>query len=247
MKQLIFIYLFISCLHISAQTDLYLFVGQSNMAGRAPIEADTLPIEQVLILNSKGVFQKASNPLNQFSTIRKDNYAMQRIGPAYGFSTTVTDYLQDTIRIIVQARGGTSIEKFMKGSDWGYYESVVNRTKNALEKYPDSRLRAVLWHQGESNSSKPDDYIKKFHQLIVDLRSDLDHPDLPVFFGELGQWRDHYAAMRDKMRQIPDSIPYTYLVSSKDLTNQDDAHFDKPSQLLFGKRYAEKCIEVLYE
>ncbi|XOV93519.1 MAG: sialate O-acetylesterase [Bacteroidota bacterium] len=235
-------------LSLQAQpTDLFLFFGQSNMAGRAAIEGDTLLMNNVLILNSEGDFIPAKNPLNRYSTIRKDDYSMQRLGPAYAFSKTIAAHLKDTIRIIVQARGGTPIEKFMKGSDWAYYESIVNRTKNALARYPDSRLRAIIFHQGESNSGHPEGYIEKLSQVFADLRADLDVPNLPIFFGELGPWRDSYKEMRRLMRKIPEEIPYTYLVSSKDLTNQDEAHFDHNSAIEFGKRYAEKCIEVVYK
>lgn len=229
------------------QTDLFLFFGQSNMAGRAEIAEDTLVMDNVLILNSNGSFIPAKNPLNLYSTIRKDDNSMQRLGPSYSFSKAIAAHLQDTIRIIVQARGGTAIEKFMKGSDWAYYESIVNRTRNALEKYPDSRLKAIIFHQGESNSGNPEGYIEKLSQIFADLRADLDVPNVPIFCGELGPWRDSYHEMRQEMKKIPEMIPNTYLISSKGLTNRDEAHFDHLSAIEFGKRYAEKCIEVVYK
>ncbi len=246
-KVLLLSLIFISIQSLAQPTDLFLFFGQSNMAGRADIGADTLVMDYVMILNSDGEFIPAKNPLNIYSTIRKDDNSMQRLGPAYSFSNAVADYLDNTIRIIVQARGGTAIEKFMKGSDWAYYESIVNRTRNALAKYPDSRLRAIIFHQGESNSGSPAGYIEKLSQVFADLRADLDVPNVPIFCGELGPWRESYKEMRVLMKQIPEEIPNTYLISSEGLTNRDDAHFDHDSAIEFGKRYAEKCIEVVYK
>ncbi len=48
---------------------------------------DTL--QNVYLLNDKGNFEPAVNPLNRYSTVRKD-LSMQRLGPAYGFAKEMT-------------------------------------------------------------------------------------------------------------------------------------------------------------
>lgn len=51
---------------------IYLLIGQSNMAGRAPItdaEKDIPP--RTLLLNAENRWDNASHPFNQHSTIRK--------------------------------------------------------------------------------------------------------------------------------------------------------------------------------
>ena len=53
--------------------------------------------------------------------------------------------------------------------------------------------------------------------------------------------------IRSELKRVPDVIPNTYFISAEGLTNQDNAHFDRESVLEFGKRYAEKCIEVIYK
>lgn len=93
---------------------LFILLGQSNMPGRATIEPeDTLPLPLVQLLNNQGIFEKAQNPLNRYSNIRKD-ISMQKLGPGYTFADTVATWLQDTIFIIVNAWGSTAIERFMK-------------------------------------------------------------------------------------------------------------------------------------
>ena len=64
---------------------VFLMIGQSNMAGRAPLEdGDEKPIKGVLLLDDEGKWIAANNPLNRFATDRK-NLSMQRIGPGFGF------------------------------------------------------------------------------------------------------------------------------------------------------------------
>lgn len=51
---------------------IYLLIGQSNMAGRAPLnEEDKGIIEGVYLSNNKNEWELASNPLNRYSTIKK--------------------------------------------------------------------------------------------------------------------------------------------------------------------------------
>lgn len=226
-------------------TDLYLLIGQSNMAGRPEIEGATEKIKDVSILHSSGKFVYAKNPLNKYSTIRKD-LSGQRLSPAYSFSKKMVEYLNAPIQIIVQARGGTPIAKFEKGSNWGYYEATLNRVKNALKNYPDSKLKAVLVHQGESDRKKSDAYLATVEAVVKAFRKDLKMKELPFVFGEIGTWNPEYAKLRKEMKKIPETIPYTYLVSSDGLTNLDKHHFDRKSVLELGERYAEKCIEIIY-
>ncbi|MEM9328355.1 MAG: sialate O-acetylesterase [Bacteroidota bacterium] len=241
---LLLIFSLFSVIAFSQSGDLILFIGQSNMAGRADIGSDTLVMERVMLLNSEGAFASATNPMNRYSTIRKENRSILRLSPAFSFCQEVVSATDDSVFAIVQARGGTAIEKFQKGSDWGYYEAIVNRTRNTLAKYPGLRLRAVIMHQGESNQRSPGTYLGFLHQMVADLRADLDDPDLPFIFGEVGPWNPSFDAIRAEMKKIPEIIPFSQLVSSDNLTNRDASHFDRESVLLFGRRYAEVYLKL---
>lgn len=66
--------------------DVYLLIGQSNMAGRGPmIGSDTTQIiDGVWLLNAQGEPEPARAPLNRYSTIRKE-IQQQQIGIGVGF------------------------------------------------------------------------------------------------------------------------------------------------------------------
>ena len=65
---------------------VYLLIGQSNMAGRAPFTKDEAgEIPRCFLLNAQDRWEPAKNPLNRYSTIRK-GLGMQKMNPGYGFA-----------------------------------------------------------------------------------------------------------------------------------------------------------------
>ena len=65
--------------------DLYLLIGQSNMAGRGKMlpSDETALIDGVWLLNADDEPEPAISPLNKYSTIRKE-LSMQQIVPGMG-------------------------------------------------------------------------------------------------------------------------------------------------------------------
>lgn len=232
-------------LHGQAGKPLFLCIGQSNMAGRAYLEAqDSLELPYVLLLNDQGEFETAKAPLNRYSTVGKKQ-SMQRLGPAYTFAQTISEaYYLDTILLVHNARGGTAIEQWQKGADEAYYEQALARVQQALKAHPNAQIRAIIWHQGESNSKNPKPYLKRLNQMLSDFRKDLNQPNLPFIAGNLGQWKTDNLAIRKEIAKIPARIPNAYLVSTMGLTDFDNSHFDARSQRILGRRYAIKFIEI---
>ena len=226
--------------------DLYVCIGQSNMAGRATLTPEVMDtLQNVYLLNDKGNFEPAVNPLNRYSTVRKD-LSMQRLGPAYGFAKEMTRKTKRPLGLVVNARGGSSINSWLKGSKDGYYEEALSRIRIAMKQ--GGVLKAILWHQGEADCSNPEAYKQKLISLVKDLREDLNMPDLPVVVGQISQWnwtkREAGTVPFNQMiKKVSSFIPYSDWVSSKGLgwyKDEKDPHFNTEAQLLLGKRYAEK-------
>lgn len=224
---------------------LFVLLGQSNMSGRAPVEtSDTASLSKVMLLNDEGHFEVAKNPLNRYSNIRKD-IKVQRLGPGYSFAKVLSQQLQDTIYLVVNARGGTALERFMKNDSTGYYDKIIDRVKQAMQERPEAKLEAIIWHQGESNRDDYENYLIHLKKMVTDLRKDLGAPDLPFVAGEIGRWNSDYIHIVKQIALIPDRIPNAWLVSSEGLANIDKYHFDAHSQRILGKRYAEKFMEII--
>ena len=231
--------------------DIYLCIGQSNMAGRATITPELSDsIDNVFLFNGEGYFEKAINPLNRYSNIRKE-LSMQRLGPAYEFGITVSRLTKKNIGLVVNARGGSSINSWLKGSDDGYYEKTITRIREAM-KY--GTLKAVIWHQGEADSSFPDSYMNKLRNMVNDFRNDLGIKDLPFIVGQISPWSgwaknpEGTKAFNQMIRSVADYIPYSSCVLSEGVNpykDENDPHFDTSSQLLLGKRYAFEVLQLI--
>ena len=223
--------------NVPSSFDLYVCIGQSNMAGRATLTPEVMDtLQNVYLLNDKGNFEPAVNPLNRYSTVRKD-LSMQRLGPAYGFAKEMARQTKRPVGLVVNARGGSSINSWLKGSKDGYYEEALSRVRIAMKQ--GGVLKAILWHQGEADC------------LVKDLREDLGMPNLPVVVGQISQWnwtkREAGTVPFNQMiKKVSSFIPYSDWVSSKGLgwyKDEKDPHFNTEAQLLLGKRYAKKILK----
>lgn len=224
---------------------VFLLIGQSNMAGRAPIEKeDETPIEGCALLNSSGEWEPATNPLNRYSSVGK-RLSVQKLGPGYGFAKRWRELNPDEpIGLVVNARGGTKIAEWAKGTE--YYDEAVTRLKTALAN--GGQLGGVLWHQGEGDSRSTETYLDSLSTLIADLRTDLDAPDLPFVAGllELDD-RDFGKSPRlinDVILMLPSVVPNTAVASTEGLLTMDGTHFDAAGQRELGKRYAEALFKL---
>jgi len=214
---------------------LYLLIGQSNMAGRAPIPDDAKgDIENCYLLNDQGEWSPASNPLNRYSSIRKD-LEMQKLGPGYSFARTMLAQAPDvSLGLVVNAKGGSKIDSWQKGER--FYEEALARVRIAQQS---GTLKGILWHQGESNY-EDQDYLPKLIQLIADLRADLNDKNLPFVVGQINGIK----LINDQLSMLPESVPFTDCVSFDGLVAQDKWHFDSESQLELGIRYADAMQAV---
>lgn len=243
-------------------TDIFLLIGQSNMAGVAYIEAlDTTRVANAFLFNDRGEWEVLKNTptqgLNRYSTVRKPRRENRNLNPGYTFAKKLVAYTGRQIGIVSNARGGTRISWWQKGysgqNDFDLYENAVARTRAALQTNPEAKIRGILWHQGEGDNSiaASASYLRLLAQLVADLRADLGDPDIPFIAGEVGQWKGRGLGVNPKIRMVKDSVSYADYVTSDGLTSmnleKNDPHFDTYSQRVLGGRYADKAFELIYK
>lgn len=223
--------------------DLFLALGQSNMAGRGyltPAFSGELP--GVYLLDPNGHLVAASNPMNKYASVRKE-LRLQGVSPSYSFSRQMHERTGNGVGIMQNCRGGSSINQWVKGSEAGLYEEAIRRARE-IAVY--GEIKGVIWHQGESDSKDPD-YLIKLGGIVSDLRKDLGLPELFFIAGEIATWRN--PAFNKRLRSIKTTIPHSDWVSSKGLLpliDESDPHFDAESSVVLGERYAKSMLKHVY-
>ena len=243
----------------SPRYDVYLLIGQSNMAGRGIFEAsDTLaPPEGVYLLDNQGEVVPATEPLNRYSTIRKAMH-VQGMSLAHSFAEQAHARTGRRVLLVMNARGGTSLGQWLpdapqgrfsssvnEEADWrgqpmpSFYDEAVRRTRQALEY---GELKAILWHQGESDSDsvRVASYLPKLAGFVASLRSDLGvGEEIPFIAGQIQPRHENAGLFNPVIARIGEVVPNSFCVSSEGLaTLPDNLHFTREAQLELGRRYA---------
>lgn len=228
--------------------DLFLAIGQSNMAGRAPYDDVAEPLENVYLLTPNGSMEIASNPMNKHSNVRKD-ISVQGQGPHYQFALSMRDSLPDrTVGMVVNAQGGTSITIWYKPGTTNY-DLTIARAKKA-QKW--GEYKGIIWHQGESDvtdglSNNYATYKSRLQTMVSSLRTDLGCDTLWFIAGELSLKETHQTFNEVVIQQIASYISNAdFVVSTGTSLLSDNTHFDEPSVQLMGLRYAEKILKHVY-
>ena len=221
--------------------ELFLLIGQSNMAGRAKVETeDTIADPRIWILDASGRWVSKGEP------VHFDKPKWVGMGPGFSFAKAMAGASPGkTIGLIPCAAGNTPLDRWVKGGD--LYEAAVLR---ALIAKQSGRLRAILWHHGESDSGAEAStlsYGDKLAHMVVDLRVDLQAGAIPFLAGLLGDFLVSRTderfpcaeAVNTGIRTLPGRVPNAFIVSSAGLGHRgDNVHFDSQAARELGNRYA---------
>ncbi len=216
---------------------VYLLIGQSNMAGRAPLpEANRQPLERVFLLNDDGEWEVAREPFNRYASFEKWPDEKQKKGPGASFVRAMLAADPEIqIGLVVNARGDTSVHHWQ--SHQRTYREALRRVRIAART---GTIRGVLWNQGEYDRDRLDGFLEALKTLVGNLRADLGVPDLPfVAGGVLGL--PHVNA---QLERLPAEMPGTGFATSEGLRGFDRHHFDGPSQKILGERYAAEMLRL---
>jgi len=228
--------------------DLYLLIGQSNMAGRGEIgPQDTEIHPRVYALDRSKQWVPASDPIHFDKPI-------VAVGPGLTFGKVMAGHDPTTcVGLIPCAVGGSPISTWQPGGYWEQtqskpYDDAVTRTRIARQ---GGVLQGILWHQGESDSNEKDasPYLDRLEALIARLRTELDAPDVPFVAATLGDFvvsRNPWAqVVNDALRQLPQRVHRTACVEATGLEhNGDNLHFNGASAHELGRRYAKAMIRL---
>lgn len=230
------------------QMDLYLLIGQSNMAGRGTTDAASQPKSpKIWAINRQHEWKIAADPLHQ------DKPAVVGVGPGLTFAQEILKKHPDQpIGLIPCAVGGSGIDDWQPGAKHEQtgiyaYDEMLACVKEVQKR---GTIKGIIWHQGESDSSpgKKDAYALKLADFFKRLRRDTHTENVPLVVGALG---DFYVAKNPDAAVINQIIAdyakdnkLVYLASASGLVHKgDDTHFDAASARELGRRYAEAFLK----
>jgi len=248
---------------------IYLAFGQSNMEGQGDIgNQDKNVDERFQVLwaanngscsgKSKGKWATAVPPLAHCQGAK--------LGPTDYFGRTMVEKTDSKIKVgvIVVAVAGCSIQLFDKDGYANYarsqqswmtqrineyggnpYGRLIEMAKKAQE---DGVIKGIIFHQGETDAGDgqwPSKVKKVYDNIIKDLGLG---NDVPFLAGEVLRSGSSKGA-NNNIAKLPQQSKNFYVISSEGfnqaLGDGQNVHFTSQEYRDFGKRYAEKMIEVL--
>ncbi|MEY4534561.1 MAG: hypothetical protein RLZZ246_879 [Planctomycetota bacterium] len=230
--------------------ELFLLVGQSNMAGRGTLEAeDTRPIARLWSFNQQAQWVPAIDPLHF------DKPKVVGVGPGRTFGIVMAEaWPSAEIGLIPAAVGGSSVRAWAPGAidsatKTHPYDDAIARARVALRS---GRLAGILWLQGESdgNARNAADYEPRLRAVIANLRRDLNAPDVPFLIGQMGRfaekpWNTYRTRVDSMHRAIAATTPQAGFVLTEGLRHRGDTiHYDTPSVREIGRRYAQLFLTM---
>ncbi len=232
-------------MQVDTSYDLYLLIGQSNMAGRGQItgkfKEEGSP--KVFMLNKENEWIPAKHPLHF------DKPTIVGVGPGLSFGIAMAKKSSHNIGLIPCAVGGTSINTWQPGAYDSAtrthpYDDMLFRLREAQKS---GALKGVIWLQGESDSSPEQaaGYLAKLEELISRIRAVANNNRLPFVAGELGRYRAQYQKINSIIDKLPETVSNTGFASSKGLTDKGDTtHFTSKSAEKMGTRMARKMKQL---
>ena len=114
-------------------------------------------------------------------------------------------------------------------------------------------VKAIMWHQGESDRKKSGSYYKNFSEMITYMRSaiaaktgDDKYLRLPFIFGTVSHNSKQYSSEVEKaQKQVAQDLPEVYYIDMSDAGLRSDAlHFDSIWTEYLGKMMFNKLVEL---
>jgi hypothetical protein len=253
--------------------DVYLIAGQSNADGRGYTNLLTGELaafagtqSNVRIFFANPANSDPVNPTYKTGWVAlKPGYAVppgfsgalpsDRFGFELSFGRALAEHHPDrNIALLKVTRGGTSLS-----ADWDpvgganyMWQTFTNQVPAALATLTAGgnsyTIRGMIWHQGESDGGNPT-FQADLAQFIGATRAFLGLPEMPFAIGELE--RDDVTPtvssrtyQLQAMASVAAADPFSGIVSSAGFLTIDGTHFDTPSVISFGQRYADAIDDI---
>ena len=245
--------------------DLWVLAGQSNMEGVGDLDDVEPPHPLVHSFQSRELWALAEEPLHWLGESPRpvhhiisgqpvpaaipprDPARAKGAGLGLTFAKAMVDRTGVPVGLIPAAHGGTSMQQWdpaRKGQGGhSLYGATLERVKAI-----GGRVAGILWYQGESDANPADAalYQARMTALVQSFRADLNSPDLPFLFVQLGPFITDpdpslvagWNQVREFQRLLLGTLPNVGMVSAIDCGLDDGIHIDTAGLKTLGRRLA---------
>lgn len=257
----ILIFLILGCensdeISLNKSFNIVLIIGQSNThsgIGLDPLlDIGNSRIKQLGRFGDQNMqIIDATEPLHHHTR------ANNKIGFGLTFSKIYIKYFENDendLLLIPCGYGGTGfVDKWWnKGDD--LYLDAISRVNHIIEKYPQSTIRAILWHQGESDVGN-ENYQDDLDTFINDIRGEFLNDTIPFILGGMVPYwvglkdsrkiqQEIILGTRERLSKIGYADPTFPFLIEKENNDLDAVHYNAEGQRELGQRYFEEYINV---
>ncbi|KAJ4965502.1 hypothetical protein NE237_017351 [Protea cynaroides] len=231
---------------------IFILSGQSNMAGRGGVTIthhkkwdevvppECRPDPSIIRLTAGLKWEEAHEPLHADIDAKK----VCGVGPGMSFANAVRARSSNlgVIGLVPCAVGGTAIKEWERGQH--LYENMIRRARESV-KDGGGEIKAVLWYQGESDTSSQHDahsYKANVEKLILDVRSDLHSSSLPFIQVAIASGDGRFI---EKIReaQLGINLNNVVCVDAQGLPlKEDNLHLTTEAQVQLGNMLADAYL-----
>lgn len=159
--------------------------------------------------------------------------------------------------VIRAAVGGTGFSTNMWGMSDPLFVKMMEMTRTVLAMNPENELKALLWHQGETDADSDltaDAYTRCLTGLVQAVRNEFAVPALPFLAGDFcPEWRHAHEAMCEPIRNALIDVccdvgNARFILTDTLLANdlEDCIHFCRQSLFELGERYFRSYRQILH-
>ncbi|NJK41069.1 MAG: sialate O-acetylesterase [Acaryochloridaceae cyanobacterium SU_2_1] len=239
---------------------LFILAGQSNMSGMGELPNSRMATHpRIYVFGNDYHWKLAKEPMddprNQVDSVSEDQSA--GFSPAMSFANTLLEqHPEMVIGLIPCAKGGSSIHEWRRQlNDNTLYGSCLKRIRAALMM---GEVAGFLYFQGEIDAIDPKEdpqrtflsrqWADAFAILIRDWRRDLNLPELPVVFAQIGTNTEpkrfkNWDVVKKQQCQV--RLPFSVMVTTDDLPLQDYVHFTTASYQIIGQCFDKAYMQLL--
>lgn len=143
--------------------------------------------------------------------------------------------------------GGLSLSLSLTEGFAKCVEETLGRLKNGYD------VKAIMWHQGESDRKKPDEYYRNFRDMITFMREQIyaitgkeKDRTLPFIFGTVPhESRQYNPVIEAAQLRVAEELPDVYPLDFSDIPLKEDVlHFNGAGTEHAGKLMFNKLVEL---